>query len=274
MSVLPVSGFLSNPGRTEGEMKTALEDVRDVIAELLGGSIETELTIATGSVTPTGAVHSIDTESDAASDDLANILQTNHPDGRLLLIHANDGARDVVVKDSAGGAGQIILRGAADFTLDTTDKWLLLKRTGTNWEELFRSIITVKKDTDRITANLTTTSGSFVDATGLSITFTTGANRVLLILNTTVSNASATVSTDLTFDIDGTDVGGSRGLVGIPSVAAGERQQVGMSYLTDVLTAASHTFKVTWKSGDGVNTSTMHAVDNHTIFSAIEILGG
>jgi len=138
MSVLPVTGYLSNAARTEGEMKTALEDVRDVVAELLGGSIETELTIATGSVTPTGAVHSIDTESDAASDDLANIVQTNQPDGRLLLIHANDGARDVVLKHSAGGAGQMILQGAADFTLDTTDKWVLFKRTGTNWEEIER----------------------------------------------------------------------------------------------------------------------------------------
>ena len=119
-------------------MKTALEDQRDFVSEDVGGAAESELTIATGSVTPTLGIHSIDTEADAASDDLTNIVTTNLPDGRLLLIHANNGARDVVVKHNAGGAGQIALQTAADFTLDTTSKWVLLKRTGADWEEIGR----------------------------------------------------------------------------------------------------------------------------------------
>lgn len=139
MTALPASGYISNALRTEGEIKQALEDLLECVREGPGGAAETELTISAGSVTPTLAVHSIDTESDAATDDLANIDQTDHPDGRLLLIHAVDPARVVTVKHAAGGAGQVLLHGAADFVLDSPKKWLLLKRTGTTWEEVTRS---------------------------------------------------------------------------------------------------------------------------------------
>ena len=73
MSQLPASGYISSDQRTVGEMKQALEDVRDVISELLGGQAETELTISAGSITPTAAIHTVDTEADASSDDLTNI---------------------------------------------------------------------------------------------------------------------------------------------------------------------------------------------------------
>lgn len=116
-----------------------LSDVRDVVGHLLGGAAESELTIASGSVTPITAGHAIDTESDAASDDLDTIATTNMPDGRLLLIRAADAARTVVVKDAAGGDGQIHLADNADFSLDDTDKWLLLARRGADWYEVFRS---------------------------------------------------------------------------------------------------------------------------------------
>jgi hypothetical protein len=138
MSTLPVTGYLEDAARTVGEMKTALEDVRDVIAELPGGSAETELTISGGSVTPTLGIHSIDTESDAASDNLTNIVTTNHPDGRLLLIHPEDDGRTVVVKHAATGAGQIHLKNDADFSMDDSEDWLLLGRDGTDWEEVLR----------------------------------------------------------------------------------------------------------------------------------------
>lgn len=138
MSTLPASGYIENAARTVAEMKIALEDVRDVIAELPGGAAETELTISGGSVTPTLGIHSIDTEGDAATDDLANIVTTNHPDGRLLLIHPEDDSRTVVVKHAAGGAGQIHLKNDADFTMDDSEDWLLLTRDGSDWEEVLR----------------------------------------------------------------------------------------------------------------------------------------
>lgn len=65
----------------------------------------TELTISSGAVTATQGHHSIDTESDAATDDLDTI---NGLDGNdLLFIFAADGARTVRVRD---GEGNIFLR--------------------------------------------------------------------------------------------------------------------------------------------------------------------
>lgn len=138
MTVLPASGYWENNARTEGEGKQWGEDIRDVIAELLGGSAASMLTIASGVIVPTTANHTVEGEG-AASDDLTNITTTNTPDGRLLLLVAYNAAHVITVKDAAGGAGQIHLLGNADYDLDATDKWILLKRAGTDWYEIFRS---------------------------------------------------------------------------------------------------------------------------------------
>ena len=70
MTSLPANGTLLDAGDalTTANAKVALEKLRDHAAERLGGGAISELTIASGSVTPTGGLHSIDTESDAASD--------------------------------------------------------------------------------------------------------------------------------------------------------------------------------------------------------------
>lgn len=109
------------------------------LATLPGYAKESELTISGGAVTARFALHSIDTESDAATDDLDSIATTYLREGRELLIRAANAARTVVVKDAAGGAGQIHLADNADFSLDDTDKWLRLVRLGADWYELGRS---------------------------------------------------------------------------------------------------------------------------------------
>lgn len=138
MTALPSDNYISNASRTVAEQKVALESLRDVHAELPGGVANTTLTIATGSVTPIAGVHIIDTEGAAASDDLANIVTTNHPDGRVLLIRNANNSRSVVVKHNAGGAGQISLVDSADLTLSDTTMVLALQRVGADWKELFR----------------------------------------------------------------------------------------------------------------------------------------
>jgi hypothetical protein len=79
----------------------------------------TELTIATGIITVTQSVHKIDTEADAASDDLVTINGGSNE--QLLLIRAEHADRTVVVKETGN-----ILLGGADVTLDNTNKYLLL----------------------------------------------------------------------------------------------------------------------------------------------------
>ncbi|MFD2854015.1 hypothetical protein ACFSZS_03325 [Seohaeicola zhoushanensis] len=89
-----------------------------------------ELTIAAGSITPHSIVHRIDTEADAASDDLETIQSTNAPGGQVLYLRTESSARDVVIKH---GVGNIICASGADFTLSSTDKVAHLVRIGTSW---------------------------------------------------------------------------------------------------------------------------------------------
>jgi len=141
MATLPVAGWISNAARTEGEAKTGLEDLIASIKQIPGAGItETTLTIASGSVTPPSGgpgIFSIETEASAASDDLTNMVQTNLPDGSLVLIHCANSARVVTIKTSAGGAGQYVNQAGLDIVLDDTKKWVMYKRTGTLWQEIF-----------------------------------------------------------------------------------------------------------------------------------------
>lgn len=104
-----------------------------------GAEAPSELTLSSDSVTPTKSHHTIDTEGDASTDNLATVVTTNIPDGGLLLLRADNTARDVVVKH---GTGNIFLFNSADFTLDNTEKSLILRRNGSNWYEVVRGGVT------------------------------------------------------------------------------------------------------------------------------------
>lgn len=142
MSVLPASGYISNAARTNAEQKLALEEVRDAVAESLGGAARSELTISGGAIVPPdgsgGGVHTIDTEGNAASDDLTNITTTNTPEGRILLLQAENVARVVTAKNAAGGAGQITMQDSSDFVFRSLNDWLMVQRRSTDWVELAR----------------------------------------------------------------------------------------------------------------------------------------
>lgn len=57
-----------------------------------------ELTIASGVITVTGVYHTVDTEGDAATDDLVTI--NGGADGQILTLRIEDDARDVVLKST------------------------------------------------------------------------------------------------------------------------------------------------------------------------------
>ena len=94
---------------------------------------DTELTISGGAVTAVSSYHSIDTESDAATDDLDTI--NGGSDGDLLILRAANSARTVVVKDGSF----IQLAGGADCTLDHINDTLTLIKRSATWVELSRS---------------------------------------------------------------------------------------------------------------------------------------
>lgn len=127
----------------EGEDYTArLNDVLNVtydgtnhLCEIVHtGSNSEELTIATGVITITSKNHPVDTEADAASDDLDTINGGNTND--VVTLRAVNDARTVVVKD---GTGNIQLDASTDFSLDNVNDRIVLQFSGTGWVELSRS---------------------------------------------------------------------------------------------------------------------------------------
>lgn len=138
MATLPAASYLSNSSRTEGEMKTGLEDQLAGIKQLSGGSVVSTIVIATDTATPTGGIHQVDTEGSAATDDLKNIAVTNIPDGRLLILSNVSASRTVRVWHSAGGSGQILLNSGNHFQLGDPSHYLILQRRNTAWQEIAR----------------------------------------------------------------------------------------------------------------------------------------
>lgn len=90
----------------------------------------TELTIATGAVTLGDEdEYTIDTESDAASDDLDTI--NGGYLGRVIRLRAANTARTPTLKDGTGN-----LKTGGDRALDNTEDTIVLWHDGTNWLEV------------------------------------------------------------------------------------------------------------------------------------------
>ena len=95
----------------------------------------TELTLnSAGAITITQSYHSVDTYSDAATDDLSKIYGGTV--GQILIIRAENNARTVVVKHLGGADG--ILCGS-DFSLNHTVDTMTLMFTGYGWVEVSRA---------------------------------------------------------------------------------------------------------------------------------------
>lgn len=90
----------------------------------------TELTIASGAVTPTQASHTIDTEADAASDDLVTLVATHAKAGDVITLSAASDARTVVIKATGGN---IVTPSGSSVTLDDSKKTAFLRYDGANW---------------------------------------------------------------------------------------------------------------------------------------------
>lgn len=97
----------------------------------LSYSDATELTIASGAITVLQSYHKVDTESNAASDDLDTI--SGGRAGMSLFLRAEDGARTVVIRHNGGGTGNIRTSNASSISLDESYKVVELLYDGTNW---------------------------------------------------------------------------------------------------------------------------------------------
>lgn len=153
MTDRPATSVLEGGALTREQFRDQfLGPLNDFVAQLTGAAAESELTIASGTVTPTGHAHIIDTESDAASDDLTHLQVTNLPAGSIVQLRAVDAARVPTLKHGSGGSGQLLLQGSADVVLSDITRRIWLQRVGTDWVEIDRA-----RTADLIPANLALT---------------------------------------------------------------------------------------------------------------------
>lgn len=118
--------------------------------------------------------------------------------------------------------------------------------------------------------NISTSSTSMVDLTGITVTLTTGAHRVFInFIGGVFSSTSATIQVDVV--IDGVSLSGvSNGFIEASFFAAtvGGVLPVGFSVMSGVLSAGSHTIKIQWRTQAG--TATMIASTNPCVLGVTE----
>jgi len=115
----------------------------------------TELTLSGDTITPTQALHTVDTEGDAAGDNLVTITADAAKIGRQLILRAANAARVVTVKST----GNIALLDG-ELVLDNLDKYIvLLQDSASTWAELGRNFNSPKQLQQDVDANDHSISG-------------------------------------------------------------------------------------------------------------------
>lgn len=147
-----------------------------VHARVLDLDASSELTIATGAVTVTRSYHSIDTEGDAASDDLDTLTATGLTAGHVVIFKAENTARVVTFKD---GSGNLLLNG--DYALNATDRTITLLYDGTNWRELARSVTGANGATLLKAGSGTSTAAVATNVDTVAITGLTANDRLWVV---------------------------------------------------------------------------------------------
>lgn len=122
--------------------------------------------------------------------------------------------------------------------------------------------------------DFTTSSTSFADVTGATVTFTTTARpvHVCVLASGYMNNTAATACLDVA--VDGTREGGTtNGLLTVSQHATvSEGVDLSFCFDTAALTAASHTIKLQARVINGAHQLTLNAADPVLIFSCHEIV--
>jgi hypothetical protein len=124
-----------------------------------------------------------------------------------------------------------------------------------------------------LNSNISTTSTSFVDLTGATVTFTTAGGKVLVLFQGTQFVASGSVDETGAYRLltDGVDSGQLALVRTVSTGSVADYKSVAMMYVSGTLSAGSHTFKVQWKSVGGAQI-TMVAASALARLIAVEAL--
>lgn len=251
------------------DLKTRLAKSLDN-AGYLDFATSTELTIATGAVTVTQNWHTIDTEADAASDDLDTLTASGVSDGFVLFLRANNTARTVVVKHNTGN---IVTTTAADLTLDETYKVVIAiyDATLTKWIAALpnatsaaagSTVQVVHTQTGAVATGTTTipyddtipqnTEG--IEFITQAITPTSATNKLLIEAGLILANSAINTITVALFQ-DST--AGALAAVGQVIRAADDMLTIGLRHEMTSGTTSATTFKIR-AGGSAVGTTTLN----------------
>lgn len=138
MVALPSRAAVTDVDKTKPEMIPIFGDFRDFVAQLPGGAPPSELTIDGGTIAAVAGSHSVDTEGDAAADDLDNMAIDDLPEGALVRLHPANAARVVTIRDQQSGDGEFVLRDGA-FAMNDASCEIEFQLRGTQWVEQWRA---------------------------------------------------------------------------------------------------------------------------------------
>lgn len=160
----------------------------------------------------------------------------------------------VTSSDITGSIRTPVLKTQAGFTAGTfTAATVVVSNKGviTNITAGSAAATPAYQKTKLTTGDVSTTSTSLVDMTGVTVTITTGARPVHISFSGSTSGA-ATAITTFNVDIDGTLQFGTSGIA--YQLYGSSGYLVCIAFDSDVLTAGEHTIKIQWKvnSGTGV----------------------
>jgi len=99
----------------------------------------------------------------------------------------------------------------------------------------------------KLAADQTTTSTSFVDLVGASVTLTIGANPVIIMASVSASISAANNGYQIEIDVDGSP----EGAAGEDAKTANKQSTTTYTGKTAVLTAGAHTVKIRWRTSGG-----------------------
>lgn len=140
----------------------------------------TELTIASGAITVTASNHTIDTEGDAASDDLNTIAGGD--DGYILFVRAANTARTVVIKHAIG-ANNIACPEGRDINLAETTDGVMLMHDGSQWRAWVSALAPDETTVMIATGTIANAAVRTLNATPVSIIAAPGAGKFIRVLS-------------------------------------------------------------------------------------------
>lgn len=139
MVQFPSTAQIVDEAATKADMKTRFSNWLLATLQLPGAAAEVNHVIASGRVTPATAIIYLTSEGAATSDDLEGMEQTELLAGAIVFLRAANG-HTITVKNNtpSNSAGRFVLADGADFVLDNSQKYLIVRNFGGYWSEVGR----------------------------------------------------------------------------------------------------------------------------------------